>query len=224
MGLGGLSDIASAYGNERAGKKQRQAEANAAALELLMNKKAADVALKELEPWRDMENQSRSSMMDILGYNGEEAKQRALESLMNSPAVQMRLRTGTSALDRSAAGKGGLFSGNQAKALAKYGQDLGSQEFWNEYNRRAGMMDWAYGNAGNRATIERGRYTGAGQIMGSSTRRLGELDAQAWRDRGNYWSNAEENLWGKAKDAVGMVTSLYGGGKGIAAGGRNPYA
>jgi hypothetical protein len=38
-------------------------------------------------------------------------------------------------LDRSAAARGGLISGSALKAAARYGQDMGSQEYTNAFNR-----------------------------------------------------------------------------------------
>jgi hypothetical protein len=46
-----------------------------------------------------------------------------------------RLSEGQKALDRSAAARGGLISGGALKAAQRYGQDLGSQEYTNAFNR-----------------------------------------------------------------------------------------
>lgn len=51
------------------------------------------------------------------------------------PSYQFRLNQGVNALDKSAAGRGKLFSGQQAKAVSQYGQEMASQEYQNAYNR-----------------------------------------------------------------------------------------
>ena len=51
------------------------------------------------------------------------------------PGYAFRLSEGQKALDRSAAARGGLISGSALKAAQRYGQDLGSQEYTNAFNR-----------------------------------------------------------------------------------------
>jgi uncharacterized membrane protein YqiK len=45
------------------------------------------------------------------------------------------LSEGQKALDRSAAARGGLISGGALKAAGRYGQEMGSQEYMNAFNR-----------------------------------------------------------------------------------------
>ena len=51
------------------------------------------------------------------------------------PGYGFRLAEGQKALERSAAARGGLLSGGAGKALETYGQNMGSQEYQNAYNR-----------------------------------------------------------------------------------------
>jgi len=51
------------------------------------------------------------------------------------PGYAFRLAEGQKALDRQAAARGGLISGGALKAAQRYGQEMGSQEYQNAYNR-----------------------------------------------------------------------------------------
>jgi hypothetical protein len=51
------------------------------------------------------------------------------------PGYAFRLSEGQKALERSAAARGGLLSGGTGKALQRFGQDYGSQEYTNAFNR-----------------------------------------------------------------------------------------
>jgi hypothetical protein len=51
------------------------------------------------------------------------------------PGYAFRLSEGQKALDRAAAARGGLISGSALKAAERYGQDMGSQEYTNAFNR-----------------------------------------------------------------------------------------
>ena len=77
---------------------------------------------------------------------GEEALNKLLPLSMNytpfgmdkftqDPGYAFRLSEGMKALDRTAAARGGLLSGATLKGAQRYGQELGSQEFMNAFNR-----------------------------------------------------------------------------------------
>jgi len=77
---------------------------------------------------------------------GEEALNKLLPLSMNytpfgmdkftqDPGYAFRLSEGMKALDRTAAARGGLLSGATLKGAQRYGQDLGSQEYMNAFNR-----------------------------------------------------------------------------------------
>jgi len=51
------------------------------------------------------------------------------------PGYGFRFEQGQKALERSAAARGGLISGNTGGALQRFGQDMASQEYQNAFNR-----------------------------------------------------------------------------------------
>jgi len=54
------------------------------------------------------------------------------------PGYAFRLKEGMNAMNATAAARGGLISGNALRAGQQYGQDMGSQEYQNAYNRYLG--------------------------------------------------------------------------------------
>lgn len=110
----------------------------------------------------------------------------------SDPSYAFRVGQGAQALDRSAAARGGVFSGGQAKALTRYGQDMASTEFANDFarnNQLAGIgMQGAQGistaNA-NLATNMQNSFFNAAN--GSQTARTAKGDATAaqWGDGAN---------------------------------------
>lgn len=69
-------------------------------------------------------------------YTGELAFDPSSVDVTQDPGYAFRLSQGVKALDTSAARKGALLSGAQQKALLEYGQNLGSQEYQNAYQRQ----------------------------------------------------------------------------------------
>lgn len=69
-------------------------------------------------------------------YTGELAFDPSSVDVTQDPGYAFRLSQGQKALDTGAGRKGQLFSGAQQKALLEYGQNLGSQEYQNAYQRQ----------------------------------------------------------------------------------------
>ena len=57
------------------------------------------------------------------------------QDFQQDPGYAFRLAEGQKTLDRQAAARGGLISGGALKAAQRYGQEMGSQEFTNAFNR-----------------------------------------------------------------------------------------
>lgn len=58
-----------------------------------------------------------------------------MDQFKADPGYAFRLSEGQKALERTAAARGGLISGGALKAATRYGQDMGSQEYTNAFNR-----------------------------------------------------------------------------------------
>lgn len=58
-----------------------------------------------------------------------------MKQFQQDPGYGFRLSEGQKQLERSAAARGGLISGGALKAAQRYGQEMGSQEYTNAFNR-----------------------------------------------------------------------------------------
>jgi hypothetical protein len=59
----------------------------------------------------------------------------SMNAFQADPGYAFRLSEGQKALERSAAARGGLMGGATGKALTRFGQEMGSQEYQNAFNR-----------------------------------------------------------------------------------------
>lgn len=82
------------------------------------------------EPWRKAGEQALNKLIPLTEY-----KNFGMSDFQADPGYAFRLSEGTKALERSAAARGGLMSGATGKALTRFGQDYGSQEYTNAFNR-----------------------------------------------------------------------------------------
>jgi hypothetical protein len=62
-----------------------------------------------------------------------------MSAFFESPGYQFRRQEGTRGLERSAASRGGAFSGNALRALNEFNSGLASQEFGNYFNQLASI-------------------------------------------------------------------------------------
>jgi hypothetical protein len=98
------------------------------------------------------------------------------------PGYGFRLSEGQKALDRQAAARGGLISGGALKAAQRYGQEMGSQEYTNAFNRyqteRQARLNplQSLAGMGQTSVAQLGQ---AGQTMATNVGEAGAAAAQA---------------------------------------------
>lgn len=104
------------------------------------------------------------------------SRENALARFYESPDYQINFDEGAKALERSAAARGGLFSGNTGTALVRYGQDFGNR-LYNQYANRLS----AFAGFGQTAATDTGRFgaNAAGQ-QGNALLAGGNAAAQGW--------------------------------------------
>ena len=98
------------------------------------------------------------------------------------PGYGFRLAEGQKALDRQAAARGGLISGGALKAAQRYGQEMGSQEYTNAFNRYQTERQARLGPLQSLAGVGQsavGQLGQAGQAMATGVGEAGAAAAQA---------------------------------------------
>ena len=125
-------------------------------------------------------------------------------NLGQDPGYAFRLSEGQKALDRSAAARGGLISGGALKAAQRFGQDLGSQEYQNAYNRAL----TGYNADVAREATGYNRLAALAGIGQTATNQIGAAGAANATNVGNYLtSGAAANAAGQ----VGTANAITGG-------------
>lgn len=89
----------------------------------------------DMAPWRAAGETALGQMTTGTADGGEFNRDFSLADFQKDPGYQFRMDQGQSALERSAAARGGLMNGGTLKALDRYGQDYASGEYNNAYNR-----------------------------------------------------------------------------------------
>lgn len=196
-----LGGAAAARGASQAADTQAAAADRAAALQ----KEMFDLQMKGQEPFRQAGLTGQNRLMELLGLGGtagaegygKYAKDFSMADYQADPGYAFRLGEGQKALERSAAARGGLISGGALKAATRYGQDMGSQEYQNAFNRyqtsRANQLQ-PLGNlmaSGQSAASNQGQAAGQyGTNVGNTYMASGQANAAGQLGMGNTINNA----------------------------------
>ena len=154
-----------------------------------------------------------------------------MKDFQQDPAYAFRLSEGQKSLDRQAAARGGLISGGALKAATRYGQDMGSQEYGNAFNRyqtnRTNQLQplgnlMASGQAAtNQQAAQAGQYgINAGNLMGQAGQATAAGQLGAATTFGNalttgasaYGQQTNFNNWLAKQNASGGGGQVYNPG------------
>lgn len=125
-------------------------------------------------------------------------------NLGQDPGYAFRLSEGQKALDRSAAARGGLISGGALKAAQRFGQDMGSQEYQNAYNRAL---------TGYNAEVAREAtgYNRLAALAGYGQTATGQIGAAGQNAAANMGNLMTSGAAASAAGQVGAANALTGG-------------
>ena len=194
-------------------------QADAANRSADLQKQMFDQQMALQEPYRAAGITGQNRLMELMGLGGNPgaadygkyAKDFGMQDFQQDPGYAFRLSEGLKGLDRSAAARGGLISGGALKAATQYGQDMGSQEYQNAFNRyqtnrtnqlqplgnlmasgqsaasNQGSAAGAYGTAGGNAITQGGQAIAAGQLgVGNTMNNALSTGASAYGNQQNF--------------------------------------
>jgi hypothetical protein len=179
--IGGSASRSAARSQERAADRSTEAQ------ERMFERQ---VALQE--PFRQAGVNALPELVEASRYTPF-----GMEQFQQDPGYGFRMREGLRALENTAAARGGLLSGNQMRGITRFGQELGSQEFTNAFNRyqaeRAARLNPLQSLAGmgqTTATNVAGQAGQLGQNIGANIIGAGNARASGYMGTANAISNA----------------------------------
>jgi hypothetical protein len=120
------SALVGAYSSNKAAKTQAKAAQQGIDAQERMFERQNELQ----EPFRQAGIGALNKLIPLSDYT-----KFGMEQYQADPGYAFRLSEGMKALDRTAAARGGLLSGSTLKAAQRYGQEMGSQEYMNAFNR-----------------------------------------------------------------------------------------
>jgi hypothetical protein len=182
----------------KAAKAQQQASQQAADVQREIFQKQTELQ----EPFRQAGITSQNELMRLLGIGGDASaadygmltRGYRPEDMQMDPGYAFRLSEGQKALERSAAARGGLLSGSMLKGAQRFGQELGSQEYMNAFNRAQAQLNT--------------RLSGLGSLYGAGQAAAGQVANQAGQMGVNVGNLMTQGGQARASGYLGQANAL----------------
>lgn len=137
---------------------------------------------------------------------GKYARDFGMSDFQQDPGYAFRLSEGQKVLERNAAARGGLISGGALRAATRYGQDMGSQEYANAFNRYQTNRSNQLNPLGALATLGQNAAANQGASMGTYGTNVGN----AYMGQGINQGNAMLAGAQARSSSYGDIANLYG--------------
>ena len=199
-----VASVAGAALGANATKKATKAQTASADKALALQQQQFDQQRADMAPYLQQGYQSLAQL------NAENQKPFSFDynAMTADPGYGFRQQQANKALERSAAAKGGLFSGATGRSLATLNQDMASQEYGNAYQR-------AYSSHNDRLN-RLSALAGVGQTAATNLGAAGQNFANNSSDIMGQKANAQAagygaqaSMWNGAINSMNQMASLY---------------
>lgn len=184
--------VASSFMGSKAASNAGEAQAGAARDAAALSNEQFQQTRQDQMPWLQAGGRALTKLEGAVDYTPF-----GMSQFQADPGYAFRLSEGQKALDRSAAARGGLISGNALKAATGYGQEMGSQEYQNAFNR------YQQERAAKLQPLQ--SLAGVGQTTAANLGSAGAANANAM---GNYLTGGAA---ASAAGNVGAANAITGG-------------
>ena len=170
------------------------------------------LAREDLAPFREQAELALGQLGDLTGLGGQDAQQRSINELQQSPGFQFRREEASRAIDRGASARGLLGSGRRLKELEAFGQGLATDEIDLQRGRLsqlAGLQPAlaSSGLAQNLGSQISGLQTGFGTVAANAALASGQAQASA-----HLAANPQFQTFGGGSSGGGIGAALGGAG------------
>lgn len=207
LGSAAISSLASLYGANRIGKAASTAAnigQGAADRATALQQSQYDQTRADLAPYRMAGTNALAQLTAGTAPGGQFTKSFGMSDFEQDPGYGFRMSEGLKALDRTAAARGNLLSGSTLKGAQRYGQDLGSQEYQNAFNRyqtnRSNVLNPLQSLAGVGQTSTN-QGISAGQNFATNVGNLGMGAAANQANAGLTAAQANQSAYGNVGNA-----------------------
>lgn len=192
------------------GNSQKKAAKKAAAAQIKMFDKAIgeqqrqfDLTRSDFSPYLETGKKGLGGLGDLIGINGTEKWQAAIDALEESPLYQTLFRNGEEALLQNASAIGGIRGGNTARGLADFGADTLTQVIQNQLAQLGGLAGMGMGSTEAVANFGQNKANAISDLFGQQGSAKagyyltkGGINAQMWNNAGSFLDSVVSKIPG----------------------------
>jgi len=168
------------------------AQMDAAYQGMLEQRRQFNAVQKLMKPYVDVGTEGLGGTTNLMGLNGPEQQQAAIESIKNGSTFNELNRQGQNAILQNASATGGLRGGNTQAALAQFSPQL-----------LQSLIDQRYQQLGNLASLGQN----AAAMQGNAGMQTGQNVSNLWQQ---YGAAQAGGILGKAKAINQGINSVAG--------------
>jgi len=209
MSWGAVAAVgATVVGSVVSNNAQKKAAGQASNAQVRAAEIAAEEQRRQFDAMRELQNpfvnagtSALGGQQDLLGLNGMQAQQDAINGIRNSSEFQTYLDLGENSLRQNAAATGGLRGGNTQAALAQFSPQLLNQ-----------MINQRYANLGGLTALGQNAAAGVGNAGMQSANNIGNIMQQMGNAQaGNAMMQGQANaqMWNNIAGSVGNLAGAY---------------
>lgn len=187
VGIGGA--VMSSNAAKGAANTAAAAQDRASQLTIEEQRRQYNQTRSDLQPWMQQGQNASASQGDLLGLNGPQAQQAAIQAQQSSPLYESLFRNGQNTMLQNASATGGLRGGNTQGALANFGKDTLAQVIEAQLTRLGGVSEQGQNAAAqvgsfgaNSANAIGGALTSSGQAQAGAALAGGAASASMFKD------------------------------------------
>lgn len=199
-----VGGVLSSNAQKDAAQTAADAQTNASNQSIGEQQRQFDALQKLLAPYVNAGTGSLSAQQNLLGLNGTDQQQQAIDALKNGSQFKELNAQGQNAILQNASATGGLRGGNVQGALAQFSPALLNQLINDQYTKLGGMT-----SLGQNAAAMQGN---AGmQSANSISAQLNQIGAA---NAGNALAagKADAQMWSGIGSSVGTLGGMYASG------------
>ncbi len=200
-GAGILGSYLGSKEQSKAAGRAADAQVQAAQLGVDETRRQFDALQELMRPFVNAGTGALSGQQDLLGLNGADKQQAAIDAINNSQAMQTYMQQGENAILQNASATGGLRGGNTQSALSQFRPQLLNQLINQQYSNLGGLT--ALGQNAAAGVGNAGMQT-AGNIS-NLLQQSGAAQAGGYLAKGQNTANMYSGLAG----AIGNIAGMY---------------
>lgn len=193
--------VVQANAAKKAGSAAAAAQTDASNAQIAEQRRQFDMVRTLLQPYVDAGGKGLTGMLDLIGLNGNQSQQGAIDNIANGSEYQTLTQQAEEAILANASATGGLRGGDTQRALAGMRPEILNNLVNQQYSRLGGLMTTGQNSAAGVGAAGQNMANSVSQALGS----IGQAQAGAALASGQATSNAAGGIAGTIGNVLGSI-------------------